>query len=498
MRKTNEWLTAPDPSSTQVVDLPGINDDPPSISPSSPITTALRSSPMTPTSDGPPGAGLRSTSIINVGSPPSDVIPDPLHQHSALSTSAPLQSPHGSSSDPDPDETCLLFSPLAAIGAGDPTNHPSPQHPSTCLSRDSTFDAKKKTEINIGLWNAWSVCNKAEDACAMIEDRDLDIVCITETWLHEEGDDSIKSDLKPTGYEMLDSPRGKRGGGIALLYRSHLKIRSLKVRSFVMFENMEFTFTCGKQTIRLILVYRPGPSDENLFTVNGFLKEFDNFLSCNDIPYENVLLLGDFNFHVDDPDNKDACKFIQLYTSHGFCQSVCGPTQKFGHTLDLVLTRSGSLVRSVVVENVHLSDHYLVTVGTDMSRPRVPRVTVKGRNLKDIDLAQLRNDLLSSNLVSNPPTDVDELANAYNTTLANLLDMHAPEVERTVPNRTTSEWFNEDVQRSKQLRRQAERRKRKSGLVGDIVAYHIARNKATKTVRLAKLNHYQSEFEKHS
>lgn len=63
---------------------------------------------------------------------------------------------------------------------------------------------------------------------------------------------------------------------------------------------------------------------------------------------------------MDEPDDPDAWQFVQLYTSW-----VC-------HILDIVLSRARKLVGYISDENLYLSDHFFLTIGTDLWRPRVP------------------------------------------------------------------------------------------------------------------------------
>ena len=52
------------------------------------------------------------------------------------------------------------------------------------------------------------------------------LCAITETWLLNEKDDLKYKEAPPPGYKILSHPRsdGRRGGGIALVYKSNLKV----------------------------------------------------------------------------------------------------------------------------------------------------------------------------------------------------------------------------------------------------------------------------------
>ena len=41
----------------------------------------------------------------------------------------------------------------------------------------------------------------------MIVERDLDVLCLTETWLREEGDDVSIGEMTPPGFSFLHRPR---------------------------------------------------------------------------------------------------------------------------------------------------------------------------------------------------------------------------------------------------------------------------------------------------
>jgi len=98
-----------------------------------------------------------------------------------------------------------------------------------------------------------------------------------------------------------------------------------------------------------ILVYRPpGP-------VASFLSEFSDFLSSI-IKLNRVIIVGDFNIHVDDDTCKNASEFVYITESFNFTQHVSGPTHSKGHTLDLVLSY-GVNINNVCIEDVFVSDH---------------------------------------------------------------------------------------------------------------------------------------------
>lgn len=53
--------------------------------------------------------------------------------------------------------------------------------------------------------------------------------------------------------------------------------------------------------------------------------------------YDGIILLGDFNFHVND--TADSMEFLDVLACLGLLQHVKRATHNHGNTLDLVITR---------------------------------------------------------------------------------------------------------------------------------------------------------------
>ncbi len=82
----------------------------------------------------------------------------------------------------------------------------------------------------------------------------------------------------------------------------------------------------------LATVYRPpGPYTD-------FLKEFADFLSDLLVTVDKALIVGDFNIHVDNTNDALGLAFTDLINSFGVKQNVTGPTHRFNHTLDLIIS----------------------------------------------------------------------------------------------------------------------------------------------------------------
>ena len=75
-----------------------------------------------------------------------------------------------------------------------------------------------------------------------------------------------------------------------------------------------------------------------------------------------LVLLGDFNFYVDEPEkDPHAARFMELLDLQNLSQHVTRSTHRSNHTLDLVITRKDeNIIADCNVYDPCLSDHYFV------------------------------------------------------------------------------------------------------------------------------------------
>ena len=71
------------------------------------------------------------------------------------------------------------------------------------------------------------------------------------------------------------------------------------------FEHLEAQLNLHNTSYRVIVVYRPPPSVKNGYTEEQFMDEFsDKLINCT-TAHQNLLVMGDFNIHMDKPDSPD-------------------------------------------------------------------------------------------------------------------------------------------------------------------------------------------------
>ena len=188
--------------------------------------------------------------------------------------------------------------------------------------------------------------------------------------------------------------------------------------------------------------YCPPPSLKNRLTNVTFHEEFIVLVSEISATNKNNFIFWDFNFHFDKQENSDTKQLLELLNSIGVSQRVCQPSHRQGHILDWVITWESPVdpIHSTSVEDLQLSDHFLVTVTTNMSKPRLQRQKVRCRNIKGTDTDAVCPYLSQHSLVQSPRSDVQELVTLYNETLLTLLEKHAPETKKFIPDHPDTAW----------------------------------------------------------
>lgn len=89
------------------------------------------------------------------------------------------------------------------------------------------------------------------------------------------------------------------------------------------FEYLESIISWDAFKAPLIIVYRPPYSMAHPITLSMFVSEFVDYPSfCRHA--ESLIIKADFNIHVDDRNNLDSVKFLDLLDSNGW--AVYGPT----------------------------------------------------------------------------------------------------------------------------------------------------------------------------
>ena len=376
-------------------------------------------------------------------------------------------------------------------------DHSAPNHNLVQIKQERNSYTTVREKISVGYLNARSVKNKSAEVADFVVDNELDICAITETWLGKEGgDELVCRELTPAGYSLEHVARSKgKGGGVAVIFKDSFATKTEKVSAYKSFELIELTLRTQKDCIRLGVVYRPPSGGKSGQPVSVFQKEFQDYINSHASSVGKLLVVGDFNLHMDRLSSHEAAQFKEVLFSLNLQQHVTTATHDHGHMLDLVITRDGeSLVEDITIHPAVMSDHNPLSFCVKIKKPEKQRRTITYRKICDIDKEKFAQDIQGSDLITDPAEELDDLVNQYNSSLSSILDKHAPVRTKQVMLRHNTPWYTEDIQEVKKRRRKAERRWRSSGLAIDLDILRTERIRMNKICADAKAKYYKDKI----
>ena len=314
-------------------------------------------------------------------------------------------------------------------------------------------------------WNVWSIMNdvKRSNVLQILEDNDISIACITETWFDTK-DGKFTADIRKADYEPFHSYReGKRGGGAAILYKKDLNVKPGEFSSskYVSLEFSFITLTSNKSKIVIACIYR---KQEISCTI--FCEEIEKFLESIFDKGDIVILVGDFNLWIDDESNKDAERVVTLMNAYGLSQLIDRPTHRGGHTLDHVYANSFQieLKCEVMEETFDISDHYPIVAELPCTEHQQKKRTITYRNTKNMDVDALKADFLQlfEEITGLGDTNFETSYNRYDSQSREIVEKHTPMITRTIRENQDPPWMDAEFKMNRAKRRKLEKDYRKN------------------------------------
>lgn len=319
--------------------------------------------------------------------------------------------------------------------------------------------------LTFGLLNIRSLLHKVDEILKLQHDKSIDILLITETW-HDEDSVCLRR-LRQSGFTVVDKPRERirtdtmsvNHGGVAIV-SSGVRISRLDIGiDASTFEFITANVCTGSFSATLLLVYRTGP------VTSLFFLELSSALELLAISSGHILIAGDFNIHIERPNEPSSRQLLELFDSYGFDCCVHSPTHALGGTLDIVFCRTAFGSLDVHIEDPGLSDHYLLCWSLPIRKPTPIYVSVSYRPWKQLNITDLKASIYDSPLCKSTAwaeLDVNELANLFDSTLMDIVNRLVPLRNKSIPKRTSDPWFDQECREAKRAVRRAENCFRKS------------------------------------
>ena len=354
----------------------------------------------------------------------------------------------------------------------------------------SVFSAKA------ALINCRSVSNKTFILNDFFTGHDLDLLFLTETWITSgPGELSAFGELCPTNCSVISTPRCVgRGGGVALVFKNRLKIRTLSTGNYSSFELQCVKIESTTTPLVCALVYRPPKPDKD------FISDFSDFLSQFVPLHDRLLILGDFNIHVCCPGRPMVSEFCHVLDSFSLLQHIDKATHVLGHSLDLILSY-GIFIDKLNIEDASFSDHMPIVFDITLSNPMCT-VKTPGRFSRYINshTAIQFSEMFKKTAFSTAdrlPSNPDELISLFHSSCSDILNSVAPLKYRR-PKLTSQQWLDEPTRSFRQACRKAERRWKKDHLTVSFDIFKNALLTYQAAAKKARTKHFSDIINKNS
>ena len=132
--------------------------------------------------------------------------------------------------------------------------------------------------------------------------------------------------------------QGKQGGGVTLLHKDRYQVtRDYNASQLDLLEYSIWPARVRNKTLTIVGIYHP-PLGSTRNTLARFLDQVSELVQYLFTNHKNLVLLGDFNVHVNKLDNQDTQSYLDTMEALGLVQHIDQQTHKLGNTLDLVCT----------------------------------------------------------------------------------------------------------------------------------------------------------------
>ena len=240
--------------------------------------------------------------------------------------------------------------------------------------------------LRAAVLNTRSACelDKCQQIKDMITENQLDICSLTETWF-KPSHIAVKA-VVPPGYTMKHIPRANaRGGGVVIIFRYSIYVPVSKHNTYTSMEYLNCLFKVGLELLRFVTIYRPPPKAKSP-NVPVFLREFADLLEDLTLTPGQLLLVGELNFHFDNPTSAHTKPIIDLLLATNHQQHVTLATHQKGHNLDVIVTRRDELpIADITCDESVNSDHSAVIFTVPTTHTVQPKRTITVRKLKNVN-----------------------------------------------------------------------------------------------------------------
>ena len=351
-----------------------------------------------------------------------------------------------------------------------------------CLQRVTMATEASHTDTSLSsvyMTNARSLNNKFDEFYCMVQDMEIDLVCVSETWLKDEIPQSVFS--IPDYTMFWKNRQAKQGGGVALYAKSYLNPTPTQ---FTIPADLEILWVQlhprrlprSISSIFVAAIYSPPDNGNNQTFIQSLVASLDDIFTSH--PGAGIIISGDFN----------RLNIAPLLNAHRLKQVVNLPTRNDA-TLDKIVTNMASLYKPVeLVSPVGLSDHN--GVSWRPRRHQIQKNEVRRRVVRPVRESGIRSfgDWITHKDWTSMYTQscVERKCDLFYSELNSAIDLYFPSKSVKI-HVSDKPWITTRV---KALIKQ-----RQAAFLQNSPSWHTLRNKVQRQIKRAKKSFYHDRVQ---
>ena len=348
---------------------------------------------------------------------------------------------------------------------------------------------KIKDSLNIEHINAQSLQGNFDEINILISERNIDILCISETWLSSHIPDAF---VNIPNYTLYRHDNG-RGSGVCIYVKQPLhsvKI-DLNITHQTGIEDLWIKIQCRKlPSIIIGCIYRHPKAPSDSF---DYITDVLRIMCLRKHPF---FVLGDLN----DDLLQGNSKLSHIIKNNKLTQIIDKPTRitsTCATLLDVIITNKPDLVLTYDVIPNPVADHELITTTINISKPKFSPIIKTFRDMslydKDILCGEILNETHVLRGILNTD-DVNAQVNSLTSVIIKSTDICAPMVTRKI-RRPPAPWITDEI-RGIMKERNVAQNDLKINRLNPLLRNHYKQLKkqVKNTLRRAKKEYYHNQI----
>ena len=339
--------------------------------------------------------------------------------------------------------------------------------------------------------NAQSLLCHFDAIEALLNEGNIDILCICETWLENSVDDKF---IHIPTFNVTRFDAG-RGSGVCIYYRDSLKIKVLET-GLDKIENLEDIWI--QVQLKMFPSFIVGCIYRHPKALAASFMYLSDVFKTMLLKKKPVFILGDFNDNYLDKSNhiSKICKTLNLW------QVIDKPTRITEHSstlLDLIITNDINMIVQSEVTPSPIADHEMVSILINIRKPEKKLEVRTYRCRKNYSPSIFCNLLLNEFPILNNILNTDDAnkqVKILTETFNCCLNECAPVVTREI-SRPFAPWIDHSLKSKidEKNKLQLELKRDRSNSILDTQFKHSKKN-VEKLICNAKKDHFKEKFQK--